>query len=145
MASGGCVRSAARSAASTRPCASATATSSAGSAATLSSTRASASATGSKATSCLRGVPITGLAAALFDQADALDAHAALDRFDHVVDRQTRDGGRGERLHLVSGPAGDADGCAHDDAREVGLRHQFDVDFGDVERGTERDKLRGAL
>ena len=34
---------------------------------------------------------MAGLAAALLDQADALDTHAALDRLHHVVDREAGD------------------------------------------------------
>src|SRR5262249_59554140 len=39
-----------------------------------------------------------GLAAALLDQPDAFDAHAALDRLRHVVDRQARGRHGGQRL-----------------------------------------------
>src|SRR5262249_14968609 len=128
-ASGGWVRKAARSAASTRPWAQAMATCSTGNGATPSSTRASACATGSSATSGLRGAPMARLAAALFDETDAFDAHAALRRLDHVVDGQTRDGRGRERLHFNAGAAGDAHAGAHDDARELGVRREVDIYF----------------
>ena len=55
---------------------------------------------------------VTGFAALLFDQADAVDHHAALDRLDHVVDGQARDRDGGQRLHFDAGLAGDRHGGA---------------------------------
>src|ERR1700745_2633682 len=144
-ASGGWVRKAARSAASTRSWASVTGICTDDSGATPSSTRASASATGSRVTSCLRGAPMARYAPALLDQANAFDTHAALDRLDHVVDGQARDRRRGQRLHLDAGAAGDAHAGAHDDARELGIRHEVDIDLRDVERVAQRDQLVGSF
>ena len=48
---------------------------------------------------------MAGAAAALFDEPNALDAHAAFDRFDHVIDGETGDGYRGQRFHLDAGLA----------------------------------------
>ena len=42
-------------------------------------------------------------AAALLDQPDVADHHRLVDRLDHVVDRQRRDGDRRQRLHLDAG------------------------------------------
>src|SRR6185437_12325579 len=49
------------------------------------------------------GMPIARLAAALFEQPDIADDHAAVDRLAHVVDRQQADLHGGERLHLDAG------------------------------------------
>src|SRR3989440_161719 len=139
--SGGCMRSAARSSASTRPSASASATRSAGSGSTPSSTRASASPTGSSATSGSLHAVYSRLAAALLDEMDALNAHAALDRLHHVVDRQACDRDGGERLHLNASLAGELAGSAHDQARELVVGRDVDLDFGERERVAERDQL----
>src|SRR5512143_2494949 len=96
-AAGGCVRCAARSAVSTRPWPSCSATVSAGNGSAPASTRCNASATGINAMILRLRAVVAGLAAALLQQADALDAHAALDRLDHVVDGQAGDRHRGER------------------------------------------------
>src|SRR5437868_5965747 len=42
-------------------------------------------------------------AAALEHQPDLADHHRLVDRLDHVVDRQARDGNGGERFHLDAG------------------------------------------
>ena len=57
-----------------------------------------------------------GLAAALLDQPDALDAHAAIDRLGHVVDRQAGDRDGGQRLHLDAGLSARLGLGAHDEA-----------------------------
>src|SRR5215469_7109732 len=92
---GGCVRSALRSAASTRPLACASGTSSAGRRSACASTCRSASSTEINATNYSRipdasgfGAIMPGPAAALLDEPDALDAHAAVDGFDHVIDSE---------------------------------------------------------
>ena len=46
---------------------------------------------------------MAGLAARFFEQAHAFDAHRAIDRLAHVVDRQQARRGRGQRLHLDAG------------------------------------------
>ena len=46
---------------------------------------------------------LTRLAARLVGQAQRLDAHAAIHRTAHVVDRERRHRGRGHRLHLNPG------------------------------------------
>src|SRR5262245_38420840 len=128
-AAGGWVRSAFRSSASTRPCACARGMGSAASGSASLSTSACASATESSAATALlhslardlvrNPVPafrdharpiMAGLAAALLDQVDVLDAHAALDRLHHVVDGEAGDRRRHQRLHLDAGLAGDLHG-----------------------------------
>src|SRR5579883_1484101 len=98
---GGCVRRALRSSASTRPCASAKPAISAAKGVASRNTRSSASATGINATAhsrwailadFLRRPIVAGLAATFLDQADAFDTHAAFDRFHHIVDREAGDG-----------------------------------------------------
>src|SRR4051794_3738089 len=46
---------------------------------------------------------VARLAALLFNQVDALDAHTALHRLDHVVDGEAGDRHSRKRLHLNSG------------------------------------------
>src|SRR4029079_10606133 len=116
-AAGGCVRRAARSAASNRPCASASGTSTAGSGWASASTRLSASATLSNAAIGSSSRPeYAGLAAALLDQSDPLDVRATLDRLDHVVNGEARDRHRGQRFHLDAGVAFHLHGRADDKA-----------------------------
>src|SRR5262249_47661479 len=108
---------AATSAASTRPCASASAACSLDSRAAPARTRASASATDINATLLLHAIG-SRLAPAFLDQADAVDAHPALDRLHHVVDGEAGHRNRGQRFHLDPGLPGDLDGGAHDQARQ---------------------------
>ena len=49
------------------------------------------------------GLEVAGLAAGLVDEADVRDAHAAVHRLAHVVDRQGGDADGGQRLHLHAG------------------------------------------
>src|SRR5262245_25294598 len=89
---GGCVRNAETSWASTRPATRSRATNSAGSGLASARTSRSASATGIRAMIRLAlRVPFTRLAAALVQQANALDADSPFYRFDHVINRQARD------------------------------------------------------
>src|SRR5690349_10297585 len=106
-AAGGCVRKAATSLVRTRPWASMSGTCSLGNGAASASTRASASATGISATALLLHAIGARFAAALLDEADALDAHAAFDRLHHIVDGEAGDRHRGQRLHLDPGLSGD--------------------------------------
>ena len=70
----------------------------------------------------------------------AFDANAALDRLDHVVDRQTRDRHRGQRLHLDAGRAGDLDSGAHHEGRGP-----FDLVFIDADKPSTADYFRWAM
>src|SRR5216684_6980400 len=146
-AAGGWERRAARSAASTRPLASAIGTFSDGSGSTPSSTRASASSTESSAISVLvlGRLVETRLAAALLDEPDRLDAHAAFERLGHVVDRETGDRDRGQRLHLHAGSSGHLGGGADEQAGQVAVGLDLDLDLGERERMAERDQLMGTL
>src|SRR6202162_849900 len=134
-AAGGWVRSAARSAASTRPWASFRAAFSGASATASLSTPACASATesmglllgGAKTRGAkTRGAKMAGLAAALLDQMDAFDAHVALDRLHHVRYREAGERYRGQRLHLDAGLAGDLDGRPHGQAGRLFARRDVD-------------------
>src|ERR1700694_463850 len=144
-AAGGCERRAARSAASTRPLASAIGMVSDGSGSTPSSTRESASSTERSAISVLGRLVDARLAAALLEEPDRLDAHAAFERLGHVVDRETGDRDRGERLHLHAGPSGHLGGGANDQAGQVAIGLDLDLHLGERERMAERDQLMGAL
>src|SRR5262249_5249068 len=144
-AAGGCERSAARSAASTRLAEWAIGTFSAGSGPTFSSTRASASATESNAMSVLGRLIEARLAAALLDKPDRLDAHAALERLGHVVDCEAGDRHRRERLHLDAGAARHFGGGPNGEAGQVAVRLDLDLDLGQRQRMAERDELMRAL
>src|SRR5262245_1685808 len=130
--SGGWVRLAASSAASTRPWASCSGAASAGRGVAPSSTRLSASATGISAATAspLRAI-VAGLAAGFFQELDALDAHATFHALHHVVDGQAGDRNRGERLHLDAGLAGDLHGRAHHQARLLAVGVDIDGDLRD--------------
>src|SRR5579863_4449532 len=118
---GGWVRNAFRSAASTRPWASASGACCAGSGAAWESTRSSASATDSNATCLLPRAIMAAAAATFFDEPDALDPHAALERFHHVVDGQAGDRDCGQCLHLDPGRSGDLHPRLHLDAGQLGV------------------------
>src|ERR1700752_3840521 len=144
--SGGWVRRAARSSASTRPSASASGTHSIGNGSTPSSTRASALGTGSSAISrslaAIRfGAVDARLAAPLLDEANAFDAHAALDRLHHVVDGEAGDRDGGKRLHLDAGLAFQLGGRPHDHAGQLLVRSDIHLDLGQRKRMAERDQL----
>src|ERR1700692_3336582 len=145
---GGWVRSAPRSSASTRPWACASGAASAPKGEASRSTRASASATGINATarspkarerprrvagSAILGPIAPRFAAALLDQANALDAHAALDRLHPVVDGEAGDRHRGEGLHLDTGLTGHMGGGAHDEAGQLAIRLNLHGDLGNRE------------
>src|SRR5262249_47533609 len=125
-AAGGCERGAARSAASTRPAASAIGTFSTGKDSTFSSTRASASATVSSAISVLGRLIEARLAAALLDEPDRLDAHAALERLGHVVNREAGDRHCRERLHLDAGAPRHLGGGADGETGQVAVGPDLD-------------------
>ena len=84
-------------------------------------------------------------AAALLQQADALDAHAALERLHHVVDGEAGDRDRGQRFHLHPGPAIHLDACAHVKTRQLALRRNIYGDVRDGQGMAERDQLVGAF
>ena len=51
------------------------------------------------------GDPLPGFAARFLEQAQVLDAHAAVDRLAHIVNGQQANRGCGQRLHFDAGPA----------------------------------------
>src|SRR5580704_4077868 len=118
---GGWVRRALRSRASTRPAASSSGTSSAGRGAACANTWSSASATEINATSLLPNAKMAAAAAAFLQKPDALDAHAALDRFHHVIDGEAGDRYGGERFHFDAGLACDFDAGGDADAGQLGI------------------------
>ena len=94
-------------------------------AAAPSSTAFSASATGISAMHLAftpSALKCPDLPPCLLDQADALDADAAIGGLHHVVDRQAADRDGGQRLHLDAGWAGDLDRRAHAAARQLACR-----------------------
>src|SRR5260370_12665085 len=142
---GGWVRSAAESAASRRPWASVSGEGSAANGSASASTRESASATGISATASLLCPIMPRPSAALLEQADALDAHATLERLDHVVDGQAGDGDRGQRFHLDPGRPSDFDAGAHPEAGRLAFGLNVDSNVRDGEAMTEPDQLMRAL
>ena len=74
---------------------------------------------------------------------DGRDAHAAIHRFGHVVERQRGDGGSSQRFHLDPslrrrlGRRGDREGRA--------LRYDIDADTGQRNGVAERDEVRRFL
>ena len=78
-------------------------------------------------------------------EAHALDAHAAVDRLGHVVDREAGDGDGGQRLHL---DAGRADAARLRPDREAGqglVGGDVDRDLAELQRMAERDQVGGLL
>jgi len=78
---------------------------------------------------------------ALLDQADALDAHAALDRLDHVVDRQAGHGDRGQRFHLNPCATSDFHAGTHHDPWKLAVRLEIQRNLRDRQRMTKRNEL----
>src|ERR1700674_4740849 len=144
-AAGGWVRWATRSSVSTRPSASLSATFSAGSGRASASTRCSASATGINGMILRLRAVVAGLAAALFEQTNALDMYAALHRLDHVVDRQTSNRGRDQRFHLDASLSGDLHCRLHQKTGQRMLRIDVDLDLGNRQRMAEPDQPVGAF
>ena len=88
---------------------------------------------------------MAALAAALLNQPDAFDAHAALDRLDHVVDGEAGDRHGGQCFHLDAGLAGDLDPRGHGNARQLRVGYGVDLDLSEQQRVAERDQFVGAL
>src|SRR5579862_1364290 len=142
---GGWVRRDLRASASTRPAASASGACSASSGTAWASTWSSACATEINATASLPHAKMAAAAAALFDEPNAFDAHAAFDRFDHVVDREAGDRDRGERFHLDAGFAGNFDPRSHLYSRQFDVGRDVDLDLGDGQGMAQRDQFMGAF
>src|SRR5580704_10940049 len=126
---GGWVRRALRSRARTRPAASSSGTSSAGRGAACANTWSSASATEINATSLLPNAKMAAAAAAFFHEPDALDAHAALDSFHHVIDGEAGDRYGGECFHLDAGLARHLYARNDADTGQLGIGHDVDFDL----------------
>src|SRR4051812_34586983 len=120
-----------RSSASTRPAASSSGACSAPTGAAPSITRASASATGRSATSASLGAIHARLPAALLDEMNALDAHAALGRLHHVVNGEARDRNGGQRFHLDAGLTFQLAGRPHHQARQLFVRLDIHLDLAE--------------
>src|SRR5262245_27095795 len=96
--------------------------------------------------SALAGATVRAAAtAALLDQTDAADRHAAIDRLAHVVEGQRRDRDRGERLHLDPGARLHAYPALDGDARRRVIGRELDVDVREREWVAERDQFRRSL
>ncbi len=92
-----------------------------------------------------RGDPVARLAAVLFEQAHAVDDHAAVHRLAHVVDGEQADLHRGERFHFNAGAAAGFGGDGAVDAAVLRLQievHRHTVEGDGVAQGNE---VGGAL
>src|SRR5262245_53327234 len=89
--------------------------------------------------------PVPASPAALFEQLDRLDPHAALQPLDHVVDGQGCDPAGGHRLHLDTGPPDHPD--LGGDQDQALVRLDLDLEIGERERQRVRqgNQLAGAL
>ena len=100
---------------------------------------------GEKSGSLRIRAPVSGLAAPLFHQADAFDAHAAIHGLAHVIYRQQSDAHRCQRFHFHPCPAEGFRGC--NAAHRVGLL--VDLEFhpnpGQCEWMAQRNQFRSAL
>jgi len=88
---------------------------------------------------------MTAAAAALLQEPDALDAHAAVHRFHHVIDREAGNRDGGERLHLDSGWSGDFDARGDGNPRQPGINNKIDFDLRDGKGMTEWNQFVGAF
>src|SRR5579862_2361101 len=86
-----------------------------------------------------------GATARLAHEPDRPDRHLAVDRLAHVVEREARDGDRGERLHLDAGARLDRDPRLDRHAPPGAVRGQLDVDVREREGVAERDQVRRPL
>src|SRR4029079_12680199 len=131
---GGWVRRAARSSASTRPCAWFSRTVSASSGSRPAVTRARASATESSAMAS--AAVDAGAAAGLLDQPDAGELDVTVDRLHHVVEGEASDGHRCQRFHLDSGLGVDLGGRFDTEPGGLPRRRELDGDLGERQRMT---------
>ena len=81
--------------------------------------------------------------AALFHHADLADHHRLVERLQHVVDRERRDGDGGERFHLDAGARRGAN--ARLDRVAVLLARDLDVDVRQRKRMAQRNQIGRAL
>lgn len=85
------------------------------------------------------------LAAFLFDQTHAFDAHSPIDGFAHVVDGQQTDGNRCQRFHLDTGAPKAFGGDRAVDGAVGVVDGEFGGDAGQTDRMAQRDQVAGAL
>src|SRR5690606_26094163 len=88
---------------------------------------------------------IAGLAAALLDQADGLDAHFAVDSFGHIVDRERGYTCGGQCFHLNARPADGSHRGLDQHARVLLVKREVNVHVCELERVTVWDEFGGAL
>src|SRR5271166_1598802 len=89
--------------------------------------------------------PAAAATAYLLEQLDALDQHPALETLDHVVHRQSGNGGRGHGLHLDPGAAHDAGLGKNPNRARRGVDGDAHVGERARERVREGDQLARAL
>src|SRR5258708_18530772 len=79
------------------------------------------------------------------DEADVGDAHPAVDRLAHVVDREVGDGDGGQGLHLDAGAARELAGGSDIDGVALRVAAQLDADRAEREGMAERNEIGRAL
>src|SRR5258708_6874767 len=88
---------------------------------------------------------LAGLAAAFLLEPKAAERHAAVERLDHVVDREQSHRRRGQRLHLDPGLAVAFDGGLNFNRGGCFFQTEIDGDAGNRDRMRQRDQPRRAL
>ena len=83
----------------------------------------------------------SGAAAGLLDQANAGEGHAAVDGLAHIVEGETSDRDRCQRLHLDPGLAFDLGGGLDADAGRIARRREVDGHLREGEGMAKRNKL----
>ena len=86
-----------------------------------------------------------GLAALFFQQQHALDAHAAVHRLAHVVNREQAYADCGQGLHFNAGSAQGFDRNGERDAAVGGIGFEFGTHPRQCQRVRQRNQIRGAL
>ena len=88
---------------------------------------------------------MTRFAAFFFEQANVLEAHAAIDRLAHVVDREQACCNRSQRFHFDARAATGFRSRSALDRVAFAVDLEIDTDAGQAKRVGKRDQFRGVL
>ena len=83
---------------------------------------------------CGRLNPNTGFSTSFFQQGYFFQAHAAINRFAHIVDGEQPRGNGSERFHLDAGAAFGFDGGDTVDGDSLAIQLEFDIHMRESER-----------